>query len=67
VRIAKAFTDGSSVPVLAELHHVSERTVLRALGRITTKDVAEATPTPPVLGTSSGGPMRVSRSTPRKG
>ena len=59
IRIAKAFTEGSSIPLLAETHHVSERTVMRALDRITTKDVAEATPTPPVLGTSSGGPMRV--------
>ena len=42
VRIAKDFTQGSSIPALAEMHHVSERTVLRALGRITTKDVAEA-------------------------
>jgi hypothetical protein len=67
VRIAKDFTQGSSIPALAEMHHVSERTVLRALGRITTKDVAEAQAAPPGLGTPSGGPMRVARTPAVKG
>jgi hypothetical protein len=67
VRIAKAFTEGNSIPVLAVAHHVSERTVLRALGRITTKDVAEATPTPPVVGSPPAGTGRVTTGAAIKG
>ena len=60
ILIARDFTQGIPVPVLAEHHGVSERTVTRALDRVTGGDIARAgQPHPPGLGPPGGGPMRV--------
>jgi hypothetical protein len=56
--IARDFTQGIPIPVLAQTHGVCERTVTRALDRVTTGDVAQAGH-PPLLGSSGAGGMRV--------
>ena len=62
IEIARDFTtEHLPVSVLAERHGVSERTVIRALGRVTTGDVERVAPSPhpPGVGSSQAGPMRV--------
>ena len=44
ILIARDFTQGIPIPVLATSHKVSEQTVLRALGRVTTGDIVHAGP-----------------------
>lgn len=39
IRIAAEFVQGIPIPVLAEAHNVSQRTVTRALARVTTGDI----------------------------
>jgi hypothetical protein len=65
IEIARDFQLGIPVPVLATTHGVSERTVTRALDRVSHGDIqrAQAPPptpgTPPGLGPLPGGPGRV--------
>ncbi len=61
IRIARDFTQGIPIPVLAATHGVCERTVTRALDRVSAGDIQRAghPPTPPVLGSFEGGGMRV--------
>ena len=61
IRIAREFEQGVPLPVLAEAYGVSERTITRALDRVSHGDIARAQgpPTPPGLGPSGGGSLRV--------
>ena len=61
IKIARDFEQGIPVPVLAKAHGVSERTVTRALDRVSHGDIQRAAgpPPPPGLGPSGGGPLRV--------
>jgi hypothetical protein len=47
VEIARGYTGGASIDELAQLHGVSVSTVARALEKITHRDLADTTPTPP--------------------
>lgn len=73
--IASDWVRGWTAPQLATAHGCSQRTVERALGAVTTRDVKpmqlvenqalrKTTPLPPGLGSSEGGGMRVRRDTP---
>jgi hypothetical protein len=61
IDIARDHIQGIPVPVLACTHKVSERTVARALCRVTHGDIQRAgpTPPPPLLGSSGTPPLRV--------
>ncbi len=61
ITIARDFQQGIPVPVIAEAHGVSQRTVTRALDRISHGDIQRAgqPPPPPGLGSYPTGPLRV--------
>lgn len=60
--IASSWVQGWTTGELAKAHGVSHRTVERALGRVTTRDLPPLPPSPPI-GSSEGGAMRVRRDT----